>query len=78
MTKQEIIAAATAKAPSTDTTTAHVSVGRDDLLAALKGCTNERAKALAVGAENSGKNSLLFIQREQLLEALANEPAKVH
>ncbi len=77
MTKSEIIAAATAKAPSTATATAHVSVGRDDLLAALKGCANDQAKALAAGAENSGVGSTLFVQREHLLEALADEPAEV-
>jgi len=77
MTKQEIIAAATAKAPSTETATAHVGVPRDDLLAALKGRTSDRAKAIAAGAENSGVNSTLWVQREHLLEALVDEPAKV-
>ena len=79
MTKQEIIATATAKPPSTpdEGCYAHVAVPRDDLTAALAGATNPRAVDLLAGATTSGVGSLVYVQREHLLEALADEPAKV-
>lgn len=79
MTEAQLIAAANAKNPSNEVKAviALVEVSRDDLIAALKSASNERAKVLLAGAENSGKNSTLYVQREHILEALADEPAEI-
>ncbi len=77
MTKAGIIAEATAKAPSieAENVTSLVGVSRADLLAALEGQANDRASALRQGATNADPRSILYCQREHLLEALADESA---
>lgn len=76
-TKTELVALATCKTPSSSIGLSYVGVGRAELLAALGEAANEQAAALRAGAENSGANSTLYVVREQLLEALADEPAVV-
>lgn len=81
MTKSEIIAAANAKPPSDEPAhrIALVPIVREDLLAALDGAKGARAAELLAGASNAGAKSVLFCQREHILEALQtpNEPAEV-
>lgn len=80
MTTKEIIEAAKTKAASDPANgrTALLPFTKDELLAALTPVkNNKRAAELLAGVTSAGANSLLHVQREHILEALDNEPAKV-
>jgi len=77
-TTTEIVETAKARSPS-DEANGRIALcpfNRDELLAALKSVeNNQRATDLLTGVEAASANSVLYVQREHLIEALANEPA---